>query len=224
MTSVYKKEVWNEYAMNFLAVTPSKMLELNKAVASLAYGEVCDFGCGAAKIAPFVLDNAKVTGYTGIDSSTEMVKLARWHLMHFPEKPSQVIQEYLEVINKANIYQKEDGFDFGLSINSYYAWDQPEAILTRIYHTLKSNGRFVLVTPNQQLDMEAMLPEARRELVANPYFEGFVDQNRSISENNKAHLVDMDMLVEQVRGVGFKIVEVNQQFYDRGLNFLVLSH
>lgn len=47
----------------FLAIMPSMMLELNKAVAALAKGNVFDFGCGAAKIAPFILERHEVSSY-----------------------------------------------------------------------------------------------------------------------------------------------------------------
>ena len=78
------------------------------------------------------------------------------------------------------------------------------------------------MTPNLKLDMQALAEEAKRELVANPYFESFRDQNLAISANDKANLIEMDDLIDQVRGVGFKVIEANQQFYHKGLNFILL--
>jgi len=232
MKTIYKKEVWDNYPQAFLANNPAVMLELNKAVASLGKGNVADYGCGATKIAPFILNNPDVISYTGFDASPEMVKLGRWHLAQFPEKPSEIILANLEqitpsaykLIKKGNMskYIKQDGFDFGLSINSYYAWPKPVLILENIYKSLKPGARFVLVTPNLKLDMHALAEEAKRELVANPYFESFRDQNLAISANDKANLIEMDDLIDQVRGVGFKVIEANQQFYHKGLNFILL--
>lgn len=233
MSAIYDKEVWDNYPKAFLANNPTVMLELNKAVAKLAHGNVADFGSGAAKIAPFALDNSNVISYTGFDASPEMVKLARWHLAQFPGKPSEVIKGNLEKVtlashkliktDKLSKPMKKSGFDFGLSINSYYAWSKPTLILRRIYDSIKSNGHFVLVTPNHKLDMQALAEEAKRELVANPYFESFRDQNLAISANDKANLIEMDDLIEQVRAVGFKVIEANQHFYHNGLNFLLLT-
>ena len=230
--TAYQKEVWDQYARAFLAVMPSKMLELNKAVAELATGDVCDFGCGAAKIAPFVLDQPTVTSYTGIDYSLDMVEQARWHLEQFPEKPSEVIHGRIEFI-ESGAYDIEIvsgktatisglAYDFGLSINSYYTWDKPDTVLRSIYNSLKTNAHFVLVTPNPQVDMENLLKEAKKELIANPYFESFKEQNMAIAGNEKALFVEMNELIMQVQKAGFKVIEAKQNFYDNGLNFLHL--
>jgi len=233
MKTIYKKEVWDNYPQAFLANNPTVMLELNKAVASLGKGNVADYGCGATKIAPFILNNPDVISYTGFDASPEMVKLGRWHLAQFPEKPSEIILANLEQITlssyklikkgKLSKFIRQDGFDFGLSINSYYAWSKPMLILKNIHKSLNPCAKFVLVTPNLQLDMEALAVEAKRELVANPLFESFKEQNLAISANEKANLIEVDDLIEQVRNVGFKVVEANQHFYHNGLNFLLLE-
>ncbi|MCK5901861.1 MAG: class I SAM-dependent methyltransferase [Cocleimonas sp.] len=233
MSVAYKKAVWDEYSTAFLAVMPSKMLTLNKAVAAIATGNVGDFGCGAAKIAPFILNNPNVEQYTGIDSSPEMVKLARWHLEQFPDKPSKIIESKLECLDtgiydfetfdRTEAKHKNIGFDYGLSINSYYAWESPKTILDCIYNALKPQASFILVTPNHQLDMVALLDEAERELVANPYFESFKAQNIDIENNKKAVRIDMDELIDQARNTGFKVIEAHQRFYDQGLNYLHLK-
>jgi SAM-dependent methyltransferase len=229
----YKKEIWDQYARAFLSVMPSTMLELNKAVAELATGNVCDFGCGAAKIAPFALDQEDVTSYTGVDYSSSMVDLARWHLAQFPEKPSTIIHGKIESIDArvpldASSLDKmattiDARYDFGLSINSYYAWDAPETVLKSIYNNLKPNACFVLVTPNPTLDMLKIFKEIKKEQVANPYFETFMEQNIALAGNEKALFVEMNELILQVQKVGFKVIEAKQCFYGNGLNFLYLS-
>ena len=231
--TAYKKEVWDEYAPAFLAVMPSMMLDLNKAVAELAVGNVCDFGCGAAKIAPFVLNQKAVTSYTGIDYSLNMVELARWHLKQFPEKTSEVIHGRIEFID-TGAYDIEIvpgktasisdlAYDFGLSINSYYTWDAPETVLKSIYNALDEKAHFVLVTPNPSIDMKQILQEVKREQVANPYFESFMKQNMAIAGNEKALFIEMNDLILQVQQAGFKVIEAKQCFYNKGLNFIHLE-
>ncbi len=233
MNTAYKKETWDQYAQPFISVMPSQMLELNTTVAALATGNVCDFGCGAGKIAPFILDNPSVTSYTGIDYSLEMVKQARWHVEQFPQKNSEIIHAKIEFID-TGVYDFEviSGitntvesicYDFGLSINSYYTWDNPNAVLETIYNALNLNASFILVTPNKQLDMANLLEKAKRELVAHPYFKTFKEQNMALVGNEKALFVDMDELVEQVRNIGFKVTQAHQAFYEGGLNFLHLK-
>lgn len=211
----YENEVWDRYARAFLAIMSSSMLELNKAVAELSMGNVCDFGCGTAKVSPFVLCRPQVTSYTGIDYSLNMVELARWHLEQFPGKPSQIIQGKIEDVD-LGIY------DSGLSINSYYTWDSPSIVLQSIYKALKPGANFILVTPNPFLNMQQILEEVKREQVANPYFESFKEQNMALASNEKAMFVEMDELIEQVQQVGFSVIEANQSFYNNGLNFLSL--
>lgn len=231
--TAYKKEVWDDYARAFLAVMPSKMLALNKAVAELATGNVCDFGCGAAKIAPFILDQHEVSSYTGIDYSMAMVEQARWHLEQFPDKPSMVIHgkiEFIdtgaydvEIVSGKTEIASDEAYDFGLSINSYYTWDDPKTVLQSIYNSLKADAHFVLVTPNPEVDMAHLLKEAKKELVANPYFESFKEQNMVIAGNEKALFVEMNALIIQVQKIGFKVIEAKQCFYNDGLNFLYLA-
>lgn len=233
MNTAYKIETWDQYAQSFLSVMPSPMLELNTSVASFATGKVCDFGCGAGKVAPFVLNNSKVDSYTGIDYSSEMVKLARWHLEQFPDKPSEIIHgkiEFIdtgaydfEIVSGVTKTVENTSYDFGLSINSYYTWDNSHSVLKTIYNTLNPSAHFILVTPNKQLDMADLLADAKKELVANPYFESFKQQNMALVGNEKALFIDMDELVGQVRDIGFKVVETHQAFYQGGLNFLHLK-
>lgn len=226
-------DLWNKYSTSFLSINPSKMLEMNKEVAQYASGKVCDFGCGAAKISPFILNNKNVASYTGIDASKEMTKLARWHLQQFPKKPSTIIEANLEDIGKKvdvfkdtnNSLERNDNelFDFAISINSYYAWKDPEVILSNIFSNLKPNAGFILVTPNKNIDMRSLLEEAKMELVANPLFTDFSNHNLTISEEYNQTLMDMDELISQVRHIGFKIQESHQRFYNNGLNFILMS-
>ena len=231
--TAYSVDVWDQYARAFLAIMPSMMLELNKAVAALAKGNVFDFGCGAAKIAPFILERHEVSSYTGIDYSTRMVELARWHLKQFPNKPANVICGRIETLDREpaevdvmpgiSIAVSPKRYDFGLSINNYYTWDTPEIVLHTIYHTLEAEGQFVLVTPNPNLNIEKILEDVKKEQVANPYFETFREQNMAIVGNEKALFIDMNDLILQVQKVGFKIIEARQNFYYHGLNFLYLK-
>jgi SAM-dependent methyltransferase len=231
--TAYAVDVWDQYARAFLAIMPSMMFELNKAVAALAKGNVFDFGCGAAKIAPFILERNEVSSYTGIDYSPRMVELARWHLKQFPSKPSNIMCGRIEEIDRepaevdvmpgVTITVSPKRYDFGLSINSYYTWDTPEIVLRTIYHILEAEGEFVLVTPNPRLNIEKILEDVKKEQVANPYFETFKEQNRAIVGNEKALFVDMNDLILQVQKVGFKVIEAKQNFYHNGLNFLYLK-
>ena len=88
---------------------------------------------------------------------------------------------------------------------------------------MRENARFVLVTPNPKLDIEAILREVKKEQVANPYFASFKERNLAIAGNERAWFIEMHKLISQVQQAGFKVIEANQDHYSGGLNFLHLS-
>ena len=206
----------NQYAAPFQSVMPYEMVRLNRDVAGMLYGSVGDFGCGAGKIIPFVASEDAITRYTGIDMSADMVKGARWMAAQFPLKPFDIIESRIE---DACI----DAVDSAVSINSYYTWDDPVRVLEHIYRVMRMDGHLVLATLNHFIDMPSLLEEARKEQVANPYWEEFAKQNLAICESQNTRLIGLDELIEQVRDVGFTIIRADSDYYNGGLNFLVLK-
>lgn len=207
---------WDQYAVPFQSVMPSEMARLNHEAAGMLYEKVADFGCGAGKIIPFVASEDAITGYTGIDMSADMVKRARWMTSQFPGKPIEIIESRIESVSIEPV-------DSAVSINSYYTWDDPMRVLKHISQHIKVGGGFVLATLNHHIDMPALLEEAKKEQVANPYWEAFAKQNLAICESPNTLLIGLDELIEQVRGVGFSIVRAHADYYGGGLNFLVLK-
>jgi len=214
--SAFKIIGWDQYATPFQSVMPSEMVRLNRETAGMLYGNMADFGCGAGKIIPFVASEDTITGYTGIDMSTGMVKGARWMAKQFPGKPFEIIESRIE---SASI----DPMDSAVSINSYYTWDDPLRVLKHISRQIKMDGHLVLATLNHHIDMPALLKEAKKEQIANPYWEAFAKQNLAICESPNTLLIGLDELIKQVREVGFSIVRAHADYYGGGLNFLVLK-
>ncbi len=208
---------WDQYAVPFQSVMPSEMTRLNREAAGMLYGSVADFGCGAGKIIPFVASEGAITGYTGIDMSADMVKGARWMAKQFPGKPIEIIESSIESVSIEPV-------DSAISINSYYTWDDPVRVLKHISQHIKVGGGFVLATLNHHIDMPTLLEEAKKEQVANPYWEAFAKQNLEICESANTHFIGLDELVEQVREVGFSIVRAHTDYYGGGLNFLALKN
>ncbi|MBU0499553.1 MAG: class I SAM-dependent methyltransferase [Gammaproteobacteria bacterium] len=216
MSNGYLREDWDDYAMAFQGIMPSMMLQLNQAVADRMGGDVIDFGCGAAKIAPFILEKTSVRSYTGLDYAPEMVTRARWMLAQFPGKPCVILEGKIEEARLGC-------HDSALSINSYYAWENPLRALSCIFRALRENGTFVLATPNPLIDMPALLKASERELIAHPYWQRFREQNLAFCGNGTARFIEMDELIAQVRSVGFRVAEAHQKLYMGGLNFLHLE-
>lgn len=209
-------EQWDAYSESFLSVMPSRMLELNQHVAGYTQGHVVDFGCGAGKIIPFVMERKSVLTYTGIDASEVMVSRARGMCEQFGCGRAQILHSTIEDVELSQI-------DTAISINSYYVWSDTTKVLQQIFIQMPVSSRFVLATINRSLDMPALLEEAEKELYAHPHWQGFKAHNMSISTSTVAKLVTLDALIEEVRSVGFAVLEANQHLYQGGLSLLVLT-
>lgn len=216
LTAIYQPDEWENYARSFAAVQTSFQRELQLASAALLTGDVADFGCGSAKLAPFLADKSEVVSYTAIDYSSEMIKIANWLMAQF-DCPT-----FSTFAGKIEDYQGKT-FDSAVSLNSYYTWPNPVKVLQHIHSLLKSGGLFVLATPNHQIDMLAMEKEVKKELLTHPDYATFREINLSLTNNDQAHFIDMDKLIKQLQTIGFAINSCHQSFYLGGLNFLVME-
>lgn len=216
MEQIYQEQVWNRYAETHLSVLPSLQTAVYRYVASIAEGNIIDFGCGTARFAAFLNGNKKVESYIGVDYSLDMVERARWLVGQFEQPHWNIVHDRIENITKTQ-------FTFGVSINSYYSWDDPLATLSTIYQLLENSSTFILITPNPSLSMKKLEKEADKELIGHPHYSAFKEHNFSLAGNEKALFVPMHELVKQVIEVGFKVEACHQEFYLGGLNFLRLE-
>lgn len=207
---------WNAYSRSFQSVMPSEMLRLNTEAAGWMSGRVADFGCGGGKIIPFVLDQSRVTNYTGIDMSADMVRRACWMAEQFPQKPSDIIHARIESVSMEPV-------DSAVSLNSYYTWPDSLSVLKHIFTQLKKNAVFVLATINPSIDMPRLLARAEMEMVGHPHWDEFKQHNMKICRSPDVNFVSMNELIMQAITVGFEVIEAHQHLYGGGLNFLVLE-
>ena len=212
----YTDSMWNEYARCHLSVLTSFQWALFTEAASYLTGDVVDCGCGTARLAPLLADKATVNSYTGVDYSPEMVTMAQqWLTLKLLSKPINIIQDKIENIS--------GHFSSAVSIHSYYTWPNTEEVLSSIYQMLLTDSFFVLVTPNSEMDMEKLLAESEKQLLAHPDFPLFRELNLQLCANRSAKFVSMDALIDESRRTGFKVIECHQKHYLGGVNFLVLK-
>lgn len=214
-TNHMQEEGWNAYAKAFAAMQTHFQREMQLEASEFVNGDVVDCGCGTAKLVPFLSSKENITGYTGIDYSSDMLELANLQIAEFG-KPS-----FTTWSGKIEDFQGKT-FDSAVSINSYYSWPAPEKVLRNIFSLLKDNGIFVLVTPNPDIDMVAMVEEAKKELMFHPYWPQFSQTNLALMQDKNANLIAMCDLVRQVTAIGFEVEYCHQKYYLKGLNFLVL--
>ena len=212
---IYTKDQWENYAPLFLSITTSIQLEVYKAAAAQLSGNVADFGCGTSKIAPFLADNPAVESYTGIDYASEMIETAQW-VIDTLEQPKFSVQA-------SKIEDTKGLFSSAVSIQSYYAWPDPLLTLKHIHSLLEDAAVFVLATANKNLQLERLAKDLEKELIGHPNLQAYKDYNLQLAANPNAHFVDMAELTGQVQAAGFGVLEAHQQFFDGGLNYLIMK-
>jgi SAM-dependent methyltransferase len=179
---------------------------------------VLDIGCGPARLAAYLADNKKVSHYTGIEYAHSMVKLAESTLQQIARPKFKVHQQKIEDFKLTGT---EGRFSSAVSLQSYYAWDNPVQTLIHVFSLLQPGAVFVLATVNHQLDQKKLFHEAKKDLMWHPDFEAFKASNLALADNPQTRYVTMDELVRQVHSAGFKIINCHQEHYAGGLNFLV---
>jgi len=212
--SPYSTEQWNDYARVFSAVTTPCQAQVYEAASEHLSGHVADFGCGTAKITPWLADNPRVTAYTGIDYAPHMVQRARQALR-------KLATEHFTV-QQCRIEQATGPYDSGVSIQSYYSWPEPRSVLAHIHRQLRPGGIFVLASANSNLCLEKLIASARKTLIEHPDFEEFLRYNRQLAEATGARFPSLHVLIDEAADAGFVVEEAHQGFFFGGLNFLVL--
>lgn len=209
----FEVEQWDDYSQYHLGLMVSIQNEVYTQVASRVRGRVLDVGCGSGRIMGYMQDAPLVDSYTGVDLSEKMLEQAQW----LKEKLG-----YDEAMLKHCGIDKIAGkYDSIVSINSYYSWPEPEAILSAIYKRLRSNGLFILATPSRDFDVEKLSRLVKRETLGHPYHDKFLSINEGIA--SQAHHGPLDALVGQVRKIGFKVKVAHSNFFLGGLSYLELT-
>jgi len=207
--------VFNPYAPIFGAITPLCVSEVYQAASSELSGSVLDAGCGPCKLAPYLVDQPEFLRYMGVDYSREMVTLARQLLDQLDSRRFQVQCDKVE--------NTHGEFDCVVSLQSYYAWPNPVKALTRLHQVLVPEGKLVLASANDRLDISKLLDEASRDWLLNPLWPEYRQHNQQIAANASGHFPSLDSLIGELRCVGFEIADAHTRFYDGGLNYVVAT-
>lgn len=215
--TIYRPNVWSDYAKSFMTVTSSFQSELLREAANHLSGAVVDCGSGCAKMAPYLRYRADVTSYTAIDACPDMCQYGLEVLERVSRANFSIVESFIQD------YVADKQFDSVVSINSFYTWPEPQAVLRHIHSLLKCNGKFVLATINSSINMDLLVREAEPDLIMHPDAEKFKEMNQQLASNGEANLMPIDELIQEVRQAGFEVLEGHDRFYLGGLSFLVLT-
>ena len=210
--SKFLKKEWDHYSPFHLGVLTSVQHKVYQHVPTKMRGKVLDLGCGSGRIMGYLQTNSDISSYTGVDSSMEMIKQARWLKAQLGFNAAELVHSKIEDI--------EGKYDSILSIHSYYSWSDQASALSHIHKLLSPEGIFVLVTPNDHFDVEKLSQMVKQELLGHPYYEEFLSINYSIAK--KATYGSMDELIGQVRQAGFIVNAAHSDFFLGGASYLEL--
>ena len=212
----YSTRLWDKYSPSHLGVMVSVQREVYKDLSERAYGKVLDAGCGSGRIMAYLKDNQDVSSYLGVDASHNMIEHASW-------LKEQLAFEQA-VLNESLVEDVSGQYDCIVSVHSYYSWSEPQQVLAHLYGLLRVNGKFLLVTPNDNFDTEQLTKVVRQELLGHPYYDEFISINQSIAEKAKAEqlYVPIDELIVRVRKAGFRVNAAHSDFFLGGASYLEL--
>jgi SAM-dependent methyltransferase len=211
---------WNQYAHVFASVLSPLQRELYLDACQYLSGKVVDLGCGSARLAAYLADKPEISHYTGIEYARSMVELAQQTLDRLAKSRFTVQKDTIE----AFAAEKQEGrFDAAVSLQNYYAWNEPQQTLHNIHGLLKPGGRFVIATVNPHYDQEKLFADAEKDLMWHPDFPTFKRLNRSLANNPQTRFVGMDALLKTLQQAGFGIELCHQRHFMGGLNFVLCS-
>lgn len=209
--------IWKDYSLSFKTVTTIAQVALFKEAVKHLFGNVLDLGAGCAKIAPFLQHRPEVTSYTAIDASPHMCQYGLEVLQKISNPHFTIVESLIED------HQPDIQYDSAVSLNSFYTWPDPEAVLRHIYSLIKPGGIFILATINSSVDIERMIQEEEPALFMHPDAEKFKLINQILMDNKDNNLVSLNEIISLVQVVGFEIIECHNQFYYGGLSYLRLK-
>jgi hypothetical protein len=132
----------------------------------------------------------------------------------------KVNNPYFKVIH-TSVDKAQGLYDFGVSLQSYYAWPNPIESLEHSFSLLNNGASFVIAAPNPSLDQKKLFKSAQCELMWHPDYEAFKEHNMQLANQQGANFVYMNVLVEQLQMVGFMIDSCHQSHYEGEVNFVV---
>jgi len=208
---------WSDY-QSFLTVSSLELVSVYEKSVQRMYGVMGDFCCGPAKVLAY-LQGGKVSKYIGIDSSAKMIELGG-------RVRSRVLAQDVElqvelVCENVKDYRVVEKFDSAVCINAFYTFENREQSILGIASNLKPGATLILATPNNKLDMPALLRNAK-EVWFHPDFEKFCEINLALANNPDAFFPSLDELVDLLKPY-FSLDFATSEYFRGGLSYLELT-
>ena len=93
-------------------------------------------------------------------------------------------------------------YDSAVSLQNYYAWEQPAEVLRYIHGLLRAGGLFLLATINPHYDQQVLFHVAEKELMWYPDYKAFKQSNRQLANKPQTRFISQDRLIRQLQQTG----------------------
>jgi len=155
--------IWNFYAKAYDVINENvpylKMLnEVIKEMELKGNSKILDAGCGTGNLIKKIDKIAFNSQIIGIDSSNEMLNRAKRKFLASPNITFKLVD-----LNK-RLNFSGNSFDRIVSINTLYALDVPEKIISEFYRLLKSQGKLIFANPHNKAELSTIFREQLKEL------------------------------------------------------------
>lgn len=206
-------DIFNGYAKMFAKFTTPYQLQTYEAVTGFLTGRVLDAGCGPAKLSAFIPIVSAVKSYLGVDNCEPMVKEGRKLLELLKRKNFDIRHQSIE--------ETTETFDTVVSVQSYYAWSDSMSTMQHLYRQTATGGTLVMVTANNQLDIDFLIRQCSRAYARDPDWAQYVKYNQTLATLPKGRYVSLDTLIGEVRDSGYQVVHTDTTLFEGGVNLVV---
>jgi 2-polyprenyl-3-methyl-5-hydroxy-6-metoxy-1,4-benzoquinol methylase len=211
---------WENYAKRYNAITPNFQKHLLTHVGKQSFGNVGDFGCGVGKLFEYYSKNPKITQLTGIDSSKEMLEIAKLKIQQYlPNIQTQIIETRL---NTENIGNLKNSFDTINILNVLYANTNPIELLDSITQKINKGGILCIADMNRNPNGKKLFQRMSKEFEYHSEFEQFCEDNKQLMTNQNPHTYSLPELETIISKLGnFQTIQKSENFYLGSMNYLL---
>jgi 2-polyprenyl-3-methyl-5-hydroxy-6-metoxy-1,4-benzoquinol methylase len=211
---------WENYAKRYDAITPTFQKHLLTHVGKQSFGHVGDFGCGVGKIFHEYEKNQNITSITGIDSSPQMLKIAKNKMLKYlTQIPTELINMRLDTENISNL---KNNFDTINLINVLYANKNPIEILDLVSQKITSGGVLCIGDMNRNPNSKKLFQKMENEFKNHPEFNQFCKDNQELMTSQTRHTYSLSELETIISKLGdYKTIQKSEKFYLGSMNYLL---
>jgi 2-polyprenyl-3-methyl-5-hydroxy-6-metoxy-1,4-benzoquinol methylase len=211
---------WENYAKRYDSITPNFQKHLLSHIGKQSFGNVGDFGCGVGKLFKYYSSNTNINKITGIDSSKEMLKIAKQKVnQYLIDIPTKLIEARLNPENISNLINNFDTINF---VNVLYANSNPIEILDSAIQKINPKGVICIADMNRNPNGEKLFQRMSKEYENHPEYKQFCKDNQELMTSQNPHTYSLPELETIISKLGnFQTIQKSEKFYLGSMNYIL---